>query len=184
MSEQATVSGSTVEVVVGDLTEEQVDAIVNAANKELRHGGGVAGAIARAGGPSIQEESTAWVEQHGPLDDGEAAVTTAGELPASHVIHTAGPVHEEGSDHNESRLRAAVRAALDAASDIGARTIALPAISAGIYGYPPEEATAVIASEVVDFLESNDALELVRLVALDDTTAQHFRDGLRTAVEG
>lgn len=180
------VAAATVTVVEGDLTKQEVDAIVNAANVHLQHGGGVAGAIARAGGPVIQRESDAWVDQHGPLGEGQAAVTDAGELPARHVIHAAGPVFEAGSEHNEPRLRAAVRAALDAAVDVGAGSVAFPAVSAGIYGYPPEQATAILADEVVAFLrehEGEDAPTEVRLVGFDGTIAGLFLDGVRQAVE-
>ena len=171
----------TVEVVVGDLTTMDVDVIVNAANKELQHGGGVAGAIARAGGPAIQSESDAWIDEHGPLDEGEAATTTAGDLPAGYVVHTAGPVYEDGSERNEPRLRAAVRAALDAADELGAGSIALPAISAGIYGYPPADATAVIADEVVSWSRNHEGEAVIKLVAIDDETAELFASGLDAA---
>ena len=135
------VAGTRVLVVVGDLTQQPVDAIVNAANRELQHGGGVAAAIARAAGPGLQQESDAWVAEHGALKRGQAAVTSAGALHARHVVHTAGPIHDPTSDDNEPALRAAVCGALDAAADVGARSLAFPAISAGIYGYPPDEAT-------------------------------------------
>lgn len=159
-----------------------VDAIVNAANKNLQHGGGVAGAIARAGGPVVQRESDAWIDRHGPLAGGEAAVTSAGDLPCRRVVHVAGPVHDPDRDDNESRLRAAAAAALRAAREAGARTVALPAISAGVYGYPPAEATAVIADEVVRFVrEEEGPFAEVRLVGLDEETAGRFAAGLRAA---
>jgi glutamate racemase len=148
-----------VRVAVGDLTRQSVDAIVNAANIHLQHGGGVAGAIVRAGG----------------------AVTSAGSLPAAHVIHVAGPIYRAGQD-NEGLLRAAVAGALDAALRVGARTVALPAISAGIYGYPVAEATAVLADAVVGWLARHPgAIDEVLLVALDPTVAEHFRAGVSTA---
>lgn len=176
------VGGATVRAVVGDLTELDVHAIVNAANRQLRHGGGVAAAIARAGGPVIQEESDAWVADHGPLDRDEAAVTSGGELPTELVIHVAGPVYDEGRDDNESHLRAAVRAALEAADAHEVPSIAFPAISAGVYGYPQDEATAVIADEVATHLAAGgSSLTDVRLVGLDETAATDFADGLRAA---
>lgn len=178
----AEVAGARITARQGDLTRQDVDAIVNAANKRLRHGGGVAAAIARAGGPAIQRESDAWVDEHGPLADGQAAVTTAGELACRRVIHVAGPVHEADRDDNEQRLRAAVRAGLEAADEQGCRSIALPAISAGVYGYPPAEATAVIASEVAEVVRGrNGSFDEIRLIGLDEQTTELFADGVRSA---
>lgn len=181
-----TAGDTQVTVVTGDLTRQEVDAVVNAANVHLQHGGGVAGALARAGGPSIQRESDAYVTEHGPLEEGEAAVTGGGDLPAGHVIHTAGPVFEAGSDRNEPRLRQAVRAALDAGAALGARSMAFPAISAGIYGYPPDQATAVVADEVVAFLteHADHGLAEVRLVGFDDAAAALFAKGVEAALAG
>lgn len=176
------VGGGVVVAVDGDLTQQEVDAVVNAANVHLAHGGGVAAAIARAGGPDIQHESDAWVDEHGPLEEGEAAVTTGGQMPCSHVIHVAGPVYEPTADTNEPRLRAAVRAALETAVSVGAGSIAFPAISAGIYGYPPEEATTVLADEVVSFLREGDGeLDEVRLVGYPSEVAQLFAAALDAA---
>lgn len=176
------IAGATVVALVGDLTQQEIDAIVNAANAELQHGGGVAAAIAKAGGKAIQEESNAYVEQHGPLERDEAATTTAGEMPARWVVHVAGPVYEEGSDQNEPHLRASVSAALDAAAQAGARSVAFPAISAGVYGYPRDEATRIIASEVAGWLREHEgALDEVRLVGLDEETAQDFASGIEAA---
>lgn len=178
------VSGVRVRAVQGDLTAMDVDAIVNAANRELRHGGGVAGAIARAGGAAIQRESDAWVDRHGPLAEGQVAVTTAGELPARRVIHTAGPVYDEGSDRNEPLLRAAVRGALEAAAEAGLGTVAFPAISAGIYGYPPDDATRIIADEVAGFLGDRHGAGLreVRLVGYDRPMADRFAAAVRAVL--
>ena len=178
---ETTIAGARVVAVQGDLTRQEVDAIVNAANVHLKHGGGVAGAIARAGGRSIQEESDAWVAEHGPLDEGEAAVTTAGDLPARRVIHVAGPVYDAGSDHNEPHLRAAVRGALEAAVDEGMSSVAFPAISAGIYGYPPDEASRIIADEVATYLRDQGGLDEVRLVGYDGAAARRFADGIAAA---
>lgn len=168
-------------VVAGDLTAQPVDAIVNAANNRLQHGGGVAGAIVRAGGRVIQDESNEWVREHGALSPDAAAVTTAGTMPAEHVVHVAGPIYREGQD-NEGLLRSAVAAALDAAVDIGAKSIAFPAISAGIYGYPMSEATAVLADEIVRWTTKlPGTLQEVRLVGFDETVAAHMRTGLARA---
>ncbi len=171
-------------VVVGDLTVQNVGAVVNAANTRLQHGGGVAGAIARSGGPEIQAESDAWVRRNGPLQVGGAAVTTAGDLPAGCVIHVAGPIYREGQE-NERLLRAAVTAALDEAERIGVTSVAFPAISAGIYGYPPAEAATVLADEVMQWTSNHPGpISEVRLVALDSAIAEHFRQGLGEATGG
>ena len=165
-------------VVAGDITTQTVDAIVNAANTHLAHGGGVAAAIARAGGSVIQEESNAWVAAHGSLSPGVAAVTSAGAMPVSWVIHVAGPIHRPDQD-NARLLAAAVTAALDAAARLGASAVALPAISAGIYGYPVEEATAVIATTVREWCGSHpDALNEVRLVGYGDEAVRGFEAAL------
>jgi putative ATPase len=169
--------------VTGDLTAQPVDAVVNAANNRLQHGGGVAAAIVRAGGRIIQDESNQWVRTHGSLPADGAAVTTAGAMPAEHVIHVAGPIYREGQD-NEGLLRAAVAAALEAAADVGATSIAFPAISAGIYGYPIAEATAVLADEIVRWTQRHpEALRQVRLVGFDATAAAHMQNGLERARE-
>ena len=171
---------SAITVVEGDITTHDVDVIVNAANARLLHGGGVAAAIARAGGKVVDEESRAWVAANGPVGPGAAAVTSAGNMPASDVVHVVGPVYAPGGD-NEERLALAVTTALDTAQHLGASTVAMPAISAGIYGYPTEEATAVIVTAVAVWLEANPGvLTEVRLVAFGTETAEGFRAALPT----
>lgn len=169
---------SAITVVEGDITTQDVDVIVNAANAKLLHGGGVAAAISQAGGPIVDQESRAWVEANGPLGPGGAAVTSAGDMPASDVVHVVGPVYTpKGS--NEQSLRLAVTAALDTAQHLGASSVAMPAISAGIYGYPTDEATAIIADAVATWLDANPGvLTEVRLVAFGEATAAGFRAGL------
>ncbi len=167
-------------VVEGDITAQDVDVIVNAANAQLVHGGGVAAAISRAGGPVVDEESRAWVAEHGPVGPGEAAVTAAGAMPASDVVHVVGPIYTPGGD-NEELLRQAVTAALDTAASLGASSVALPAISAGIYGYPVDEATAIIAGTAAAWAAANPGvLTDIRLVAFGSETA----DGFRVALAG
>lgn len=171
---------ATVCAVRADITALAVDAIVNAANVELRHGGGVAAAIARAGGPVVDEESRAWVDANGPLEPGVAALTSAGAMPSRYVIHVAGPIHTPDHD-NEALLAAATLAALDLAGDLGISSVALPAISAGIYGYPPDEATLVIAETVAEFLSDQESsIHSVRLVGYDETMAERFAAALRS----
>jgi O-acetyl-ADP-ribose deacetylase len=179
------VAGTTVRVVAGDLTAQDVEVIVNAANVHLQHGGGVAQAIARAAGPELQDESDAWVAEHGPLADGTAAVTTAGRLPARLVVHVAGPVFDAGRDDNADRLRAAVEAALEACHRHDARSVAFPAISAGIYGYPLDDATGVLVATVVDWIRARPGvLEEVRLVGFDDRASQAFGRAVSEAAAG
>jgi O-acetyl-ADP-ribose deacetylase len=178
--EEFEVGGTMLRVATGDITQEQVDAIVNAANVHLRHGGGVAAAIARAAGPVLQRESDEWVAAHGPLRDGEAAVTSGGALPCRVVVHVAGPVHDAARDDNADRLRAAVVAALEAAHEHDARSVAFPAISAGIYGYPLDEATRVLVDTVATWVGDHPGVyEQVRFIGFDERVAGAFADALR-----
>jgi O-acetyl-ADP-ribose deacetylase (regulator of RNase III) len=155
------------EVVRGDITTQAVDAIVNAANASLLGGGGVDGAIHRAGGPAILEECRLL----GGCDVGDAKATTAGRLPARWVIHTVGPVWH-GGEHGEPELLASChRRALEVASELGARTIAFPAVSCGIYGYPPARAAEVAIGAV-----RGHTLDLVRFVLFGDDTYEAFRN--------
>jgi O-acetyl-ADP-ribose deacetylase len=179
MATSREIAGTTVRVVTGDLTAQDVEVVVNAANVHLQHGGGVAAAIARAAGPELQTESDAWVAEHGPLSDGEAAVTTAGAMPARLVVHVAGPVFDAARDDNAARLAAAVEAALDACARHEARSVAFPAISAGIYGYPLGDATAVLVSTVGTWLQARPGhLDEVRLVGFDERASDAFAHAL------
>ncbi len=157
-----------IEVVVGDLTEQRTDAIVNAANSALAHGGGVAGAIARRGGAEIQEES--W--RKAPVPVGGAVATGAGRLPCRRVIHAVGPQWGEGDE--EAKLRSAVRASLRRAEDERLTSLAMPAISTGIFGYPRPEGCRLIVEEVAAHLARAGSVRLVRLVSIDEETASHF----------
>jgi O-acetyl-ADP-ribose deacetylase len=160
------VSG-TVEFVVGDLTTQEVDAIVNAANESLAPGGGVSGAIHRAGGSDIAEEC----RRLGGCPTGDARATTAGRLPARWVIHAVGPVWHGGSEGEPGLLASAYRRSLEVARELGARTVAFPALSCGIYGYPPELAAPVAVGAVADLASSFDE---VRFVFLDAELRQVF----------
>jgi O-acetyl-ADP-ribose deacetylase (regulator of RNase III) len=162
-------------LVQGDITVEKVDAIVNAANSRLQHGGGVAGAIVRAGGFSIQEESDAWVRAHGEVTHARPAVTGAGRLPCRAVIHAVGPVWGAGDE--DAKLRAAVMGALDAAQERGYASIAIPAISTGIFGFPKERGAQVIFSAIGDFADSHpeSPLREIRVTILDDPTLEAFQ---------
>lgn len=172
------VSDTNILVVHGDLTRQPVDAIVNAANESLTHGGGVAKDIVGTGGRVIQEESDAWVREHGPLGRGVAAVTTGGMLIASHVIHVVGPRYQAGQD-NEAMLRDTVFAALDAAAEHEFTSVALPAISAGVFRYPVDQATEVIANAATNWLAATaHGLEELRLVGLKKRVAKMFAKAL------
>lgn len=176
------VSGTDVVVLAGDITEQDVGVVVNAANEHLKHGGGVAAAISDAGGPTIQEESDRYVEKHGPLEPGEAATTDGGKLDAGWVVHVVGPRHSGNRERDERLLRQAVTAALDAAAQTGARTVALPAISTGVFGYPMDRATHDICAAVADWVtENRGRLDEVRLVGFDADAARAFADGLEAA---
>lgn len=172
--ESLELAGATLEAVLGDLTEESVDAIVNAANTHLAHGGGLAGAIVRRGGRSIQEES----DRVAPVPVGGAAVTGAGSLPARWVIHAVGPRWGEGDE--ESKLRSALTSSLDRAAELGARSVALPAISTGIFGYPKAEGTRVIVDQVIRWLcaHPRSSLGRIHLTAFDRPTAELFARAL------
>jgi O-acetyl-ADP-ribose deacetylase (regulator of RNase III) len=174
--EHQTASGQTIRVRRGDLTTEPVEAIVNAANERLAHGGGLAMAIVRRGGREIQDESTLWVQQHGPVPTGSAALTGAGRLPASFVIHAVGPIW--GSGDEENKLASAVRSALLLAAQNDIRTISLPAISSGIFGFPKRLCAQVLLAEVQRFLAQHPdtSVQEVNVVLLDQETADLFKD--------
>ena len=162
--------------VHGDITEEGTEAIVNAANSLLKHGGGVAGAIVKKGGKVIQEESDRIVSERGPVPVGGAVYTTAGNLKAKYVIHAVGPIWGEGDE--ERKLRSAVRSALKLADELGLNSIALPAISTGIFGYPKREGVRVIVDEVIRYLEENPntSLKEIHFTAIDRETAELFKE--------
>jgi O-acetyl-ADP-ribose deacetylase (regulator of RNase III) len=155
------------QVVRGDLTTEEVDAVVNAANSSLLGGGGVDGAIHRAGGPAILAECRLL----GGCETGDAKATTAGNLPARYVIHTVGPVWRGGTDGEPELLASCHRRSLDVARELGARTVAFPAISCGVYGYPPALAAP---SAVRAAREHGNDLDVVRFVLFGDETYEAF----------
>lgn len=167
-------TGQTLRVVQGDLTTETSEAIVNAANEWLQHGGGVAGAISRRGGESIQRESAAWVQQHGVVPTGRAAITGAGRLPARYVIHAVGPVW--GSGHEEQKLGSAVKSALALADQYQLKSISIPGISSGIFGGPKDICAQVIIQAALDYLRQHSTTSLteVRFCNIDEPTASAF----------
>ncbi|HYO64110.1 MAG TPA: O-acetyl-ADP-ribose deacetylase [Pyrinomonadaceae bacterium] len=165
-----------VRVSVGDITREEVAAVVNAANSSLLGGGGVDGAIHRAGGPAILEECRELRRTRLPqgLPAGEAVLTTAGLLPARHVIHTVGPVWGRHGGREAELLAACYRNSLALAAAHALPTVAFPAISTGVYGYPHEEAAAVSSRAVAEFLEGDSVIEEVRLVFFAPRHAEVF----------
>lgn len=162
----------TLRLVKGDLTERDVDAIVNAANTSLQHGGGVAGAIVKKGGRIIQDES----DKIGYVPVGWAAATTAGNLPAKLVIHTVGPRMGEGDEDN--KLKNAVQNSLELASEKFLVSVSMPAISSGIFGFPKDRCAAILVSESFKFLEKNpqSTLETVEFCIHDDLTLGYFKN--------
>lgn len=178
---QATIAtGTTIRAVLGDLTQEPVDAIVNAANERLSHGGGVAGAIVRAGGIEIQQESTAWVAAHGRVPTGAAAITGAGHLPAHYVIHAVGPIWHGQGDEDEL-LSKAVSSAFALATTYGIKSMSLPGISTGIYGFPKERGARVIVAAVLAAAKDS-GLEEINLTNIDRRTAAIFARALEKAL--
>jgi O-acetyl-ADP-ribose deacetylase len=167
-------SGVSLSLVDGDLTEEQVDAIVNAANDHLIHGGGVAGAILRRGGPQIQAESFDWVRLHGPVTHDRPAYTSGGRLPCRYVIHAVGPIWGEGDE--DSKLAAAVHGSLERADELGLQSLSLPPISTGIFGFPKERAAQVILGAILEYFAASvhSTLQTVRLTIIDQPTLAAF----------
>jgi O-acetyl-ADP-ribose deacetylase len=167
-------TGQSMQIVQGDITTEEVDAIVNAANEYLQHGGGVAWAIARRGGDVIQKESDKWVKQHGPVSHTHPAWTSGGTLPAKYIIHAVGPVWGDGDE--DKKLADAVTGSLRVADELKLLSIAMPAISTGIFGFPKERAAGVIFSTIEKFFSSgpSSTLKVIRIVLFDDATIRPF----------
>jgi O-acetyl-ADP-ribose deacetylase (regulator of RNase III) len=165
-------------LVQGDITEQETDAIVNAANPTLMGGGGVDGAIHRKGGPKILEEckKIRATEYPDGLPTGKAVITSGGNLKAKHVIHTVGPVWRGGRSGEPELLADAYRNSLKLAVSKGLRTIAFPSISTGAYGYPIEKASQVAISTVKDFLEKEDALDMVVFVLFSKRDFEIYKD--------
>ncbi|MGD0273208.1 MAG: O-acetyl-ADP-ribose deacetylase [Gaiellaceae bacterium] len=163
-----------IELDLGDITKEKVDAIVNAANSGLRGGGGVDGAIHHAGGPQIMEEC----RKIGYCAPGDAVVTGAGRLPARFVIHAVGPVWEGGRDDEELLLASCHERALELAREHGCLIVTFPAISTGAYGYPPELAAPVALGATIEALERLPMIEKVRFVFVDEYLLETYSEAL------
>jgi len=170
-SSELVIGKTRIRLLQGDITEQDTDAIVNAANSALMGGGGVDGAIHRAGGPAIMEECRRIIARIGRLDTGKAVMTTGGRLRARHVIHTVGPVWRGGGKGEADLLASAYVESLKLASGHGLKSIAFPSISTGAYGYPVAEAAKVALRAVADFLRNCEtSLEEIRFVLYDTRT--------------
>lgn len=161
---QANVNKTKVQVVKGDITKEEVDAVVNAANNSLLGGGGVDGAIHRAGGAAILAEC----RNLNGCKTGDAKITTAGDMPAKYVIHTVGPVYGIAGDAAPGLLASCYRRVLEVAAQNGLKSIAFPAISTGVYGYPMESAAKIAIKTIADYATTQDNIALVRFVQFDE----------------
>jgi len=167
-------SGQVLEICQGDITEVQVDAIVNAANSQLAHGGGVAAAIVRKGGEVIQRESSEWVRRHGQVSHDQPAYTSAGSPPCRYVIHAVGPVWGEGQE--KSKLLSAITGCLAVAEKLKLTSIAFPAISTGIFGFPKDLAASIFMKAVPDYFSINpsSSVQTVKIVLYDHETLNAF----------
>ena len=180
MLTQARIGSTTLRLVMGDITEQHVDAVVNAANSTLLGGGGVDGAIHRRGGSDILAACKRIRAEQYPagMPTGEAVVTTGGHLPARAVIHTVGPIWRGGAEREPEQLAAAYRNSLSRAVEQGLQTIAFPSISTGAYGYPKRPAADVALSAVTAFLRENTQVKEVRFVLFSDDDLRVYSDAL------
>lgn len=174
LREDALPTGQTIQIVHGDITIEAVDAIVNAANECLQHGGGVAWAISKKGGPVIQRESDEWIRTHGRVSHTRPAWTSGGLLPAKYVIHAVGPIWGDGDEDN--KLAQAVTGSLRVAEELKCSSIAMPAISTGIFGFPKDRAAGIIFSAIEKhFLDNpSSGVKIVKLVLFDGSSVNVF----------
>ena len=173
LKEHVLPTGQTIQIVQGDITIEEVDAIVNAANEHLQHGGGVAWAISKKGGDAIQKESDDWIRQHGLVPHSHPAWTSGGNLPAKYVIHAVGPVWGEGDE--DKKLSDAVTGSLHLAGELKCSSIAFPAISTGIFGFPKDRAAGIIFSAIENYFQTNESqLKVVKLTLFDQATVDVF----------
>lgn len=175
---ERTINKTKVALVQGDITRQETDAIVNAANSGLMGGGGVDGAIHRAGGPAILEDCKKIVAERGKLPAGQAVITTGGNLRAKHVIHTVGPVWHGGNKGEPETLASAYRESLKLAVENGLKSVSFPSISTGVYGYPVDRAAKVAIKTTSEFLQQDVNLEEVDFVLFDSRTFDAYRQAL------
>ena len=175
LAEKILPTGQSLQIAQGDITLENVDAIVNAANEYLQHGGGVAWSIVRRGGDVIQDESDAWIAKHGLVPHSRPAWTSGGSLSVRYVIHAVGPVWGDGD--GDAKLAAAVTGSLQVADELKLSSIAFPAISTGIFGFPKERAAGIIFKAIKEYFteQPNSGLKTVKLVLFDQPTVDAFR---------
>jgi O-acetyl-ADP-ribose deacetylase len=176
--------GRRIELAVGNITLEATDAIVNAANSALMGGGGVDGAIHRAGGPAILEECKNVRARRGMLPPGQAVATTGGKLAARYVIHTVGPIWSGGSDGEPETLASCYREALRVGEELGLASVAFPSISTGAFGYPVQQAARVALPAVKLALQTSQAVLLVRFVLFDQATFMAYAEALESLGAG
>ena len=169
------IDGSTLELVQGDITQQDTEAIVNAANPSLLGGGGVDGAIHRAAGPELLEEC----RKLGGCETGDAKITKGYRLKAKYVIHAVGPIYRKEGNRAPGLLASAYRRSLEVALENGIRSVAFPSISTGAYGYPLEEAAPMALKTVIEFLKAHPEIELVRFVLYDPRTYAAYEKALR-----
>ncbi len=182
---QVKFDGAVLSIVQGDITRQTTDAIVNAANSSLMGGGGVDGAIHRAGGPAILEECKQIVARQGRLPTGKAVITTGGNLRAKHVIHTVGPVWYGGGRGEEEQLASAYRESLRLAAELRLASVSFPSISTGAYGYPVERAAGVALRTVAGFLRQGDtSIREVVFVLFDTRTFEAYSAALGDVSKG
>ena len=164
------------QIVQGDITVDEVDAIVNAANEQLQHGGGVAWAISKRGGPTVQRESDEWVRKHGAVTHSHPAWTLGGLLPAKYIIHAVGPVWGDGDE--DKKLSEAVSGSLRVADELKCKSISMPAISTGIFGFPKDRAAELIFTTIETYFSEtkNTTIQTVRIILFDDATLKVFLD--------
>jgi len=185
MSDEMVINQTKIALVQGDITNQETDAIVNAANPSLMGGGGVDGAIHRAGGRAILEECTRIVKNQGRLQTGKAVLTTGGNLKANYVIHTVGPIWHGGDEHEADLLTSAYQESLKLATKHRLVSISFPSISTGAYGYPVEEAAVIALRAVASFLKNEaTSLKEVVFVLFDARTYEHYRTALAKITEG
>jgi O-acetyl-ADP-ribose deacetylase (regulator of RNase III) len=172
---QVKVGQAVLDLVEGDITRQDTEAIVNAANEQLRVGGGVDGAINRAGGSKIQEEA----RKIGHCPTGQAVITTGGDLQAKYVIHTVGPIYQNGRQGEAELLASAYRESLKIASARGIKSLAFPSLSTGVYGYPVPDAARVALKTVKEYLAQHPEIELVRFVLFGKPTFEAYAAALQ-----
>jgi O-acetyl-ADP-ribose deacetylase len=174
ITERKLSANQTLQILQGDITIEAVDAIVNAANEHLAHGGGVAAAISQKGGPTVQQESDEWIRKHGPVSHTHPAWTSGGRLPAKYIIHAVGPVW--GSGGEDQKLSDAVTGSLRIADELKCKSISMPAISSGIFGFPKDRAARIIFSSIDEYFAKTQesGIQQIRMILFDMETLQVF----------